>query len=186
MNAPRCVPVLALSTVPARRRRVGVVGFSLIEVLVTMLILAFGLIGVAGLLVKGVSNASATEALTKASQLAADMADRMRANPAAALSATSEYLMNQSLGNDVVWTATVPVAPATVALQDRKAWMEALAAQLPAGEGKITNAVVGTQRQFNIVVRWSNCIGTLNDADIAKCQTNSATAYRTVNFEFRL
>ena len=85
-------------------------GFSLIEVLVTMLILAFGLIGVAGLLVSGVSNAAASEALTKANQLAADMADRMRANPAVALSATSEYITN--------YTDAAPVAPATTALRD--------------------------------------------------------------------
>ena len=152
-------------------------GFSLIEVLVTMLILAFGLIGVAGLLVNGVSNAAASESLTKANQLAADMADRMRANPAVALSATSEYI--------TTYTDVPPTAPTTIALQDKKAWMEALAAQLPQGKGSIT-VTGGGARKVNIEVRWSNCLGTINTADRTACTNSSATAFRTINFELRL
>jgi len=158
-----------------RRREFG---FSLIEVLVTMLILAFGLLGVAGLLVGGVSNAAASESFAKASQLAADMADRIRANPAVALSATSEYI--------TTYTDTPPSSPTTIAQQDKKVWMEALAAQLPQGKGRIYNTVSGGQRQYNIEVRWSACFGALSDADHTSCTDNPATAFRTFNFELRL
>jgi type IV pilus assembly protein PilV len=80
-------PIDAMTTSKLLHQR----GFGLIEVLVTILILVFGLLGVAGLLVKGVSNAANTEARIKANNLLADMADRIRANPAAAVSGTSEY-----------------------------------------------------------------------------------------------
>lgn len=160
---------------PQRKRQAG---FSLIEVLVTMLVLAFGLLGVAGLLVNGVSNAAASESLSKASQLAADMADRIRANPAVALSATSEYL--------TAYTDSPPSNPSSIALNDKKVWMEALAAQLPQGKGRIYNTVTAGQRQYNIEIRWSNCLGTINDADRTACTDNSATAFRTFNFELRL
>ncbi len=156
-------------------------GFSLIEVLVTILILTFGLLGVAGLLVKGVSNAAASEALSKASQLTADMADRMRANPAIALSASSEYL--------TAYSDSIPTNPATVALQDKQAWMTALAAQLPQGAGQITNMVAGGARTVNITVRWSKCLGTtLSNADNTSCGSSgdSSAAFRTFNFELRL
>lgn len=143
-----------------------------------MLILAFGLIGVAGLLVSGVSNAASSEAMTKANQLAADMADRIRANPVVALSATSEYL--------TAYTDTPPATPATIAQQDKKVWMEALAAQLPQGKGRITNTVGGGQRQYNIEVRWAACLGTISDADRTACQNNPAAAFKTINFELRL
>ncbi len=166
-------PDLPLGHSPRRQA-----GFSLIEVLVTMLILAFGLIGVAGLLVNGISNAAASEALAKANQLAADMADRMRANPTVALSATSEYI--------TTYTDASPTNPTTIAMQDKKAWMDALAAQLPQGKGRIYNTVGGGARQFNIEVRWANCLGTLSDAATTACRDNSATAFRTVNFELRL
>ena len=161
-----------------RRKNMGQTGFSLIEVLVTILILAFGLLGVAGLLVKGVSNASSSEAFSKASQLAADMADRIRANPTVALSATSEYI--------TTYTDAIPSSPTTIAMQDKKAWMTALAAQLPQGKGRIYNSVAGGARQYNIEVRWSNCLGTINNADTTACVNDSSTAFRTFNFEMRL
>jgi len=154
-------------------------GFSLIEVLVTMVILAFGLLGVAGLLVGGVSNAAGSEAFSKASQLAADMADRIRANPAAALSASSEY--------NLAYTDSIPSAPATIALSDKKVWMEALAAQLPQGKGRIVSTVGGGQRQYDIYVRWSNCLGTLlSDAALTACETNSSASFRELRLELRL
>lgn len=151
-------------------------GFSLIEVLVTMVILMFGLLGIAGLLVSGVSNASSSEAMAKASQLAADMADRIRANPVVGISATSQYI--------TTWADNPPASPASIAQKDQKEWLEALAAQLPQGDGQIT--VDNTLRKVVITVRWSNCLGTLNDADRTACANNAATAFKTVSFELRL
>lgn len=163
-------------------------GFSLIEVLVTMLILSFGLLGVAGLLVGGVSNAAASESLNKANQLASDMADRIRANPTVALGATSEYLINANSaweGKPHLWVETAPTGT-SIAQEDVKAWMAAIAAQLPSGRGRIYNTVGGGARQVNIQVAWSSCFGTLSDAETTKCRDDSATAFRSINFELRL
>ena len=153
-------------------------GFSLIEVLVTLVILAFGLLGIAGLMVSGISNTASSEAQSKASQLAADMADRMRANPAVALSATSEYITK--------YEDDAPANPATIAQADKKAWLDALAAQLPQGDGKITSSVGAGQRKMDIEVRWADCLGTLSDAERTSCKDNPATAFRTVSLELRL
>lgn len=163
-------------------------GFSLIEVLVTMLILAFGLLGVAGLLVGGVSNAAGSESLNKANQLASEMADRIRANPDVALGATSEYLHNENPAwqdQPQLWTDLAPVG-ASIAVNDVNAWLNAITTQLPSGRGRIFNTVGGGARQVNIQIAWSSCFGTLSDADSTKCQNNSATAYRLINFELRL
>jgi type IV pilus assembly protein PilV len=154
----------------------GESGFSLIEVMVTLVILSFGLLGVAGLLVSGVSNASSSESMAKANQLIADMADRMRANPEVAISSTSKYI--------TIYTDLAPSSPASIAERDVKIWLEALAAQLPQGDGKIT--VDNTNRKVEIEVRWSNCMGTINDAELTSCKNNSATAFKTVKFELRL
>jgi type IV pilus assembly protein PilV len=151
-------------------------GFSLIEVMVTIVILAFGMLGVAGLLVGGVSNAASSEATAKATQLASDMADRMRANPTVAISATSEYITN--------FTDTAPVNPTTVAQRDKQAWMNALAAQLPEGAGKIT--VDNTNRKVVIQVRWSNCLGTLTDQERTTCADDAGAAFKYLYFELRL
>jgi len=162
-------------------------GFSLIEVLVTMLILAFGLLGVAGLLVGGVSNAAGSESLNKANQLASDMADRIRANPAAALSATSGYFLNEGKAADRPdnWTESPPVGT-LIEIEDVKAWMAAIATQLPSGRGRIYNTVGGGARQVNIQIAWSSCFGTLSDAERTGCPNGAAAAYRVINFELRL
>lgn len=165
-------------------------GFSLIEVLVTVLILAFGLLGVAGLLVKGVSNSSSSEATAKASQLAGELADRMRANPRNAVQAGSNYLLNS--GTSVatrpdLWTDSAPTntaAAANVARKDIRDWMAALASQLPSGRGRVT--VVDTDRRAVIEVAWSNCIGTLSAAEQTACENSSSTAFRKIVFEVRL
>ena len=170
------IPNSARRARPSGRRKAR--GFSLIEVLVTVLILSFGLLGVAGLLVKGVSNAAGSEATSKANQLILDMADRMRANSTNALSASTEYLL--SYGD------AVPTAITSIALQDKKDWMNAIAAQLPAGQGKISNTVAGGARKVSIGVRWSACLGTISDADTTACTDNSATAFRYMEMEIRL
>jgi type IV pilus assembly protein PilV len=55
-------------------------GFTLIEVLVAMLVLAVGLLGLAGLQATSLKNNLGTYHRSVATQLAYDMADRMRAN----------------------------------------------------------------------------------------------------------
>jgi type IV pilus assembly protein PilV len=52
----------------------------MLEVLISILILSFGLMGIAGLYVAGVQNNKSANLRTLATQQAYDMADRMRAN----------------------------------------------------------------------------------------------------------
>ncbi len=59
-------------------------GFTLIEVLVAVVILAVGLLGVAGLQARGLRNNLSAYQRSQATQLTYDMTDRMRANKAAA------------------------------------------------------------------------------------------------------
>ena len=56
------------------------IGFTLIEVLVAMLVLAVGLLGLAGLQATSLRNNQSAYNRSQATQLAYDIADRMRAN----------------------------------------------------------------------------------------------------------
>ena len=68
-------------------------GFTLLEVLITVVILAIGLLGLAGLQVNGMKNNLSAEQRGLASQLAYDMADRIRGNrEEAILFNTSAYV----------------------------------------------------------------------------------------------
>jgi len=56
-------------------------GFTLIEILITVVILSIGLLGLAGLQINGLRANMSSETRSKASALANDIAERMRANP---------------------------------------------------------------------------------------------------------
>jgi len=171
-------PVLRPEPISSSQRWRLQAGASLIEVLVTILLLMFGLLGVAGLLAKGVSNAASSEAMTKANQLLADMADRIRANSAAAVSATSEYI--------TAYGESIPTNLTSIALRDKKEWLTAVRTQLPLGDGKITSFVSGGARKLEIEVRWARCYGTLTDADQTSCSVGSEGTYQTMKMEIRL
>ena len=58
-----------------------ITGFSLVELLVAILVLAIGLVGLAALQIAGVRSNQIAYYRSIATQFAYDMADRMRANP---------------------------------------------------------------------------------------------------------
>ena len=122
------------------KRTNGQQGFSMVEVLVTMVIIAFGLLGVAGLLTAGLRNNQSSQLRTQASILAYDMAERMRANRAAALS--GQY-------NGTPTDAT--------ALSDKTSWNAQLAAKLPSGTGTIVTVKPPNDLvTFTITIQWDD------------------------------
>lgn len=119
-------------------------GFSLIEVLVTMVIISFGLLGIAGVIVNALKNNNSSYARTQASVLANDIIDRMRANRTAA--ETAPFAYNLALG------AAVP-AGNTIVLNDLTQWRASLAAAMPSGTGSVTMA---NATQVTVVVQWND------------------------------
>ena len=102
------------SRIPCRQ-----LGASMIEVLVTMIIIAFGLLGMAGLQMRMQSSEMEAYQRSQALLLLNDMANRIAANRNNA----SLYVMGTTaLGTGM----TCPTATATVVQQDLRQWCEAL------------------------------------------------------------
>jgi type IV pilus assembly protein PilV len=120
-------------------------GFSLIEVLVALVVLSVGLLGLAALQSTAAQFNAGAYTRSQATILAYDMADRIRANRAAALAGdyTSAYGALPTC-NDAV--------AGTVAQQDLAAWRRSLACSLPSGNGAV--AVDLATRVLTISVRW--------------------------------
>jgi type IV pilus assembly protein PilV len=119
-------------------------GFTLLEVLVAVLVLSFGLLGIAGLLLATVQNNTIAAQRSTATFLAQDMADRIRQNINATKprapdnTAQAVYYLNSqgSLKNCYAVSAASDCADRQgVAEQDLFSWNEQIAASLPAGEG---------------------------------------------------
>ncbi len=120
-------------------------GFSMLEVLVTMMIVSFGLLGIAGIIANGLKANSSSYARSQASWFANDIIDSMRANRVTAELPAKPY--------DLLPTASAP-SGTTVASTDLSNWRAALASALPSGTGGV--AVDTTTKKVTVIVQWDD------------------------------
>lgn len=120
-------------------------GFSLIEVMVTMLLLSIGMLGIAGILVNSIKNNQSSYSRGQASLLAADIVDRMRANRGTAEASPSPY--------ELALTAT-PAAGGGVPGDDLRQWRAAVAAAVPSGVGAV--ALDAATRNVTVTIQWDD------------------------------
>ncbi len=121
---------------PRRRRQSG---FSLIEVLITVLIIAIGLMGFAAMMLNSMKNNRLAMQRSMATAYAYDIIDCMRVNRAAALGGNYTVTFGGSLSSG------------TVAGNDVTAWKTQLSTLLPDGKGQISlpgNNVVRVEIQW--------------------------------------
>ena len=116
-------------------------GFTLTEILVTLVIISVGLLGVAGLHSMSLRNNFDALIRSHASALADEIADRMRTNRTRALA--GDY--NIDVG--VTRTGTA------LADADLIAWKQRLTAQLPNGDGSVALAAAPS-RLVTITIQW--------------------------------
>lgn len=140
------------------RKRFRHQGYSMIEVLVSIFIVSLGILALSGLMVRASTLGKTAEFRSVASLLAADIADRMRANPDGS---TSYALAPSALATAAPGAAsklcnTAPGCSATeMAAQDLADWQAALFAALPSGTGAITvNANDGSNFTADVWVMW--------------------------------
>ena len=138
---------------PARtlshRSRVGTPrasrGTTMIEVLVTIIVVSMGLLGYAGLLANSQKSNLTAYWHGQATILADDITESMRTNRAAALA--SNY--NIAIGS----SATGSTIPAT----EVATWKSNLSTSLPSGDGSISVVLGG---KATITIRWTDNAGT--------------------------
>lgn len=127
----------------------GISGFTLVELLVTIVIIAIGLLGLAALQITGLKESQASSSRLLANQLAYDMADRIAANR---LGAATEANYTIAHGTAV---ATAPdcvnnaCSAAEIASYDLAQWKTS-AANLLSGDGEISFSAP----DYTIIVRW--------------------------------
>lgn len=143
-------------------------GFSLIEVLVTIVILSTGMLGIAALYVESLKSGQSALARTKAINLAADMADRIRVNRAG----EEFYVTNASNAQaaPTAWCGSNTINAAIDCTEEQMAgydiwqWKTALGntsdtdakkAGLANARGSITRNTATVPTTLTITVQWS-------------------------------
>ena len=129
-------------------------GFTLVEAMVALVVLAVGMLGIAGLYVTTLRSGGSAIYRMQAVNLAADLADRIRANRGAGFSYAGAAANNNCYG-----AASVDCGPPQMAANDLLVWQQQLAAILPAGAGVV--GVVGAAAPFTytITVNWAEAGG---------------------------
>ncbi len=136
---------------PGRRDR----GFTLIEVMVSLVVLSIGLLGIGKLVLYSAHANDSAYLRGQATAMAYEILDNMRSNRATAIQA----------GYDTALT-TVPANPGscigaactatTLASYDLYMWKTRLAAALPSGQGSVVTA--GSPTTATITVQWDDAV----------------------------
>lgn len=124
-------------------------GDTMIEILVTILVLAVGVLGVAAMQITTLKNLNSSHSASIASMLAEDFGERMRANSAAALD--NDYNHSSAPTSETNCVANTCDA-GDLAIYDMNSWWQSLNANLPSATGQVARAM-GTDT-FVITVRW--------------------------------
>ncbi len=120
-------------------------GFTLIEVLVTLILMAIGLLGVASMQLYALKNNDSAYLRSQASLYANEIMDRMRANRGAASVGNYDKTLSAFI------TLPVPVTNDSIAVKDRYDWYRKINSELPNAKAAIdcdTNAIC------TIIIQW--------------------------------
>jgi len=142
-------------------------GFSLLEVLISLVILSIGLLGLAGLQAAGLKNNFSAYHRTQATQLAYDMADKMRSNISAiggyTLSSAGSESGSESDSGSELSNCDSGCTPSELAQIDLKEWNKKLKSELPLGQGTVSSPV---SEIYTISIQWDdNRDGVRDDND---------------------
>jgi type IV pilus assembly protein PilV len=127
-------------------------GFTLLEVLIALLVLAIGLLGLAALQTTGLRSNTMATTRTHATQLIYDIADRMRANVAGSYTTGVDNAVTATVDDYGMAACPNPLPdplpdpptspdPSAMATYDLDTWCDSVQRILPKGEAKITQAI---------------------------------------------
>jgi len=137
-------------------------GFALLEVLIAVLVLAFGLLGIAGLLFGTLKADTSSTMKQQAVQLAYDAVDRLRANQNAAKSGHYDVDNRTTSGTPSYPSAPTPdcasanCSPTQLAAFDTWYWLAKEIKPLPMGSGAIVTEASGRNTLVTVTVQWDD------------------------------
>lgn len=136
----------------AHRPFPSVAGFTLLEVLVTLVIIALALLGTAGLQAYAMKVSQSGQLRTQAVILGIDLLERIEANNEAAVA--NSYAVAQLPTSAPTDCSAVGCTPADLATFDLFQFATRLQASLPSSSATIAVAVAGDLRTYTLQINW--------------------------------
>ncbi len=133
-------------------------GLTLLEILVSLIVISLGLLGVATLQTNSLKSNNEAYFYSIASFLAYEMSERIRINPTADGSYASTMTSSAGSGGSTVDCVTNQCSASEMAFYDLQQWLDNIAASLPSGAGRIVYTP-GTQDGYLITIRWKPHFG---------------------------
>ena len=143
-----------LSVSRSAQRKQG--GFSLIEVLVTLMLVAFALLGIAGLQAYSMRVNKGGQLRTQAVFLVADLAERLEANKVGAVAGS--YVLAKTNTPPAVSTACISGSCSSdgLASYDLAQWQNMIAAALPQSSWQVEQTTTGNPSVYTIKIWWED------------------------------
>lgn len=128
----------------------------MLEILITLVVVAIALLGTAGLQVYAMRMGKSGQFRTQAIFLASDIAERMEANKAAAVAGSYAVAAASSPSAAAADCGASPCGGAALAGYDISQWETSVASLLPQARWQITQTVAGNPSTYNIFIQWTD------------------------------
>lgn len=161
--------------------RAHATGSSMIEVLVSLIIIAFAMLGAVGLQVTSMKMSKGASLRTQAILLSTEIAERMETNKVASLSGA--YMVPFS-STPALATADCLVSACTseqLASYDIAEWSSRVTATLQGASWQITQTTAGNPATYQIVVNWEDRRSKTEYAEGGTAETFAYTATKVVH-----
>ncbi|MEO5689676.1 MAG: type IV pilus modification protein PilV [Burkholderiaceae bacterium] len=177
----------------ARLRSVVQLGFSLVEVLVAMFVVAMGILALAGLLQAATRYSKMSELRSTATLLANDIADRIRANPVGGKLAAAGYdITEKSIPTSLspahaACTSEAPCGPSDLAKADLADWTARVRTTLPKGSAWIQFHVGNAPAPdyLDVWVGWADPLTLAPGISTDRSGTECPASWKTVEASVR-
>jgi type IV pilus assembly protein PilV len=150
-------------------------GVSLVEVLVALVVISVGMLGIAALYVESLRTGRSALTRSQAVILAADMAERIRANPSGG-AAYAKTVDAAGTVNAACEQGGSGCTPDAIAAHDIAVWHRMVDSRageptsLPGGRGSIVVATPSALRRYTITVAWDESGQTTANSYVLKIE----------------
>jgi type IV pilus assembly protein PilV len=149
----------------------------MIEVLVTLVIVAVALLGTAGLQIYALKLNKSGEFRTQAVFAASDLLERMEANKTAAIAGSYAVSLTSTVTTGATDCSAAACNATALAAYDVGLWETTLVSMLPQSSWSVTQTAAGPPSDYSIVINWID----RSSDKTSSGESFSYTATRSIN-----